>query len=110
MHGDLIETFKIMNSFIVNYGQNMFRKNVSYQTHNLLVILLHSLRSAHNFFSNRVIKCWNQLPLRVRCAASINTFKAGLDCFKSSKPGSNGFWELLDWNKSLIELPTKVNM
>jgi len=110
MHGDLIEIFKIINSFIVNYGQNMFRKNVSYQTPNLPVISLHSLRTAHHFFSNRVSKYWNQLPLGVRCAASIDTFKAGLDCFKSSKPGLNGFWELSDWNKSLIGLPTKVNM
>ena len=65
MHGDLIEIFKIMNSFVVNYGQNMFRKNVSYQTPNLPVISLHSLRTAHEFFGNRVSKYWNQLPLRV---------------------------------------------
>lgn len=110
MHGDLIEIFKIMNSFIVNYGQNMFRKNVSYQTPNLTVISLHSLRTAHDFFSNRVSKYWNQLPLGVRCAAIIDTFQPGLDCFKSSQPGLNGFWELSDWNKSLIELPIKVNM
>lgn len=38
----------------------------------LLLLLLsfitsyHPLRSAHDFFSNRVIKKWNQLPLRVR--------------------------------------------
>ena len=65
MHGDLIKIFKIMNSFIGNYGQNMFRKNVSYQTTNLPVISLHSLRTAHDFFGNRVSKYWNQLPLRV---------------------------------------------
>lgn len=81
MLGDLIEIFKIMNSFVVNYGQNMFRKNVSYQTPNLPVISLHSLRTAHDFFSNRVIKYWNQLPLGVRCAASIDTFKASLGLF-----------------------------
>ena len=81
MLGDLIEIFKIMNSFVVNYGQNMFRKNVSYQTPNLPVISLHSLRTAHDFFSNRVIKYWNQLPLGVRCAASIDTFKASRGLF-----------------------------
>ena len=43
--------------------------------------------------NNRVIKYWNQLPLRVRNSTSINAFKAGLDLFKLSKPDSpNGFW------------------
>ena len=47
------------------------------------------------FFDNRVIKYWNQLPLRVRNSTSINAFKAGLDLFKLSKPDSpNGFWKL----------------
>ena len=70
-----------------------FRKNSAYQTRNLL--LYHSLRSAHDFFSNKVIimKYWNQLPLGVRFSANINAFKAGLDRFKSSKADSNGFWE-----------------
>ena len=72
-----------------------FRKNSAYQTRNLPVNSYHSLRSAHDFFSNKVIiiKYWNQLPLGVRCSANINAFKAGLDRFKSSKPDSNGFWE-----------------
>lgn len=40
MSGDLFETFKIMNG-LVNYGQNMFRKNSAYQTSNLPVIPRH---------------------------------------------------------------------
>ena len=55
MRGDLTEVFKIMSG-LVDYGQNMFRKNSAYQTRNLPVILHHSLTSAHDFFSNRVIK------------------------------------------------------
>ena len=94
MRGDLIETFKIINGF-VNYGHNMFRTNTAYQTRNLNVTSHHPLRSAHDFFNNRVIKYWNQLPLRVRNSTSINAFKAGLDLFKLSKPDSpNGFWKL----------------
>ena len=91
--GDLIETMKIMNG-LVDYGQNMFRKKSAYQTHNLPVISSHSLRSAHDFFSNRFIKYCNQLAYAVWCSASINASKAGLNRFKSSKPDSNGFWEL----------------
>ena len=89
MRGYLIDSFKI----IVYYGQNMFEKNSTYQTCNLPFISHHSLRSALAFFSNRVMKYWNQLPLGVRCSASINALKAGLGRFKSSKPDSNGFWE-----------------
>ena len=92
--GDLIETFKIINGF-VNYGHNMFGTNTAYRTRNLNVTSRHPLSSAHDFFNNRVIKYWNQLPLRVRNLSSINTFKAGLDLFKLSKPDSpDGFWKL----------------
>ena len=45
--------------------------------------------------NNRVIKYWNQLPLRVRNSTSINAVKAGLDLFKLSKPDSpDAFWKL----------------
>ena len=73
----------------------LFRKNTAYQTHNLKVTSHHPLRSARDFFNNKVIKYWNQLPLRVRYSTSINAFKAGLDHFKLSKPDSPiRFWEL----------------
>ena len=45
--------------------------------------------------NDRVIKYWNQLPLRVRNSTNINAFKAGLDLFKLSKPDSpDAFWKL----------------
>ena len=94
MRGNLIETFKIINGF-VNYGHNMFATNTAYRTCNLNVTSHHPLRSVHDFFSNRVIKYWNQLPLPVRNSTSINAFKTGLDLFKVSNPDSpNGFWKL----------------
>ena len=83
MRGDLMETFKIVNGF-VNYGHNMFGTNTAYPTPNLNVTSDHPLRSAHDFFNNRVIKYCNQLPLRVRNSTGINTFKAGVDLFKLS--------------------------
>ena len=94
MRGDVIETFKIINGF-VNCGHNMFGTTTTYRTRNLNVTSHHPLRSAHDVLNNRVIKYWNQLPLRVRNSTSINAFKAGLDLFKLSKPDSpNGFWKL----------------
>ena len=62
MRGDLIEDFKIINCF-VNYGHIMYGTNTAYRTRNLNVTSHHPLRSAHDFFNNRVIKYWNQLPL-----------------------------------------------
>ena len=38
--------------------------------------------SRHEFFLNRVIPLWNELPQKVREAANLNGFKAGLDKLK----------------------------
>ena len=70
MRGDLIETFKIDQRFC-EYGHNMFGTNTAYRTRSLDVTSHHPLRSAHDFFNNRGIKYWNQLPLRVRNSTSI---------------------------------------
>ena len=74
MRGDLMDTFKIINGF-VNYGHNMFGTNTAYRTRNLNVTSDHPLRSAHDFFNNRVIKYCNQLPLRVRNSTSITPLR-----------------------------------
>lgn len=67
----------------------------SHHPHNLNATFHHPLRSAHDFFGNRVIKHWNQLPLCMQNSTSINSFKAGPDLFKLSEPDSPyGFWKL----------------
>ena len=38
--------------------------------------------SRNEFFLNRVIPLWNELPQKVREAATLNSFKAGLDKIK----------------------------
>ena len=73
MRDDLIETFKIINRF-VDHGHNMFGMNTAYRIRNLNATSHHPLISAHDFFSNRVIKYCNQLPLRLRNSTSINAF------------------------------------
>ena len=105
MRGDLVEIFKIMSG-LVDYGQNTFRKNSAYQTRNLPVIFHHSLRSAHDFFSNRIIKYWNQLQLGVRSLAIINASRPVsivLNHRNLIKMVSGNYR-----NKSLIELETNV--
>ena len=73
MRDDLIETFKIINRF-VDHGHNTFGMNTAYRIRNLNATSHHPLISAHDFFSNRVIKYCNQLPLRLRNSTSINAF------------------------------------
>jgi hypothetical protein len=41
--------------------------------------------SRKEFFLNRVIPVWNELPKEVREAKSLNCFKAGLDKMKLFK-------------------------
>ena len=38
--------------------------------------------SRNEFFLNRVIPLWNELPLKIREAKTLNSFKAGLDNWK----------------------------
>ena len=92
MRGDLIETFKILNDFN-NYGKQFF--NLSERTGNLVARpkkLTHS-----DFFGQRVMNYWNKLPEHVKDKNSVNSFKNGLDAFRSNgiKNGLKGqFWEL----------------
>ena len=92
MRGDLIETFKILNDFN-NYGKHFF--NLSERTGNLVARpkkLTHS-----DFFGQRVMNYWNKLPEHVKDKNSVNSFKNGLDAFRSNgiKNGLKGqFWEL----------------
>ena len=37
----------------------------------------------NDFFLNRVISLWNELPQKVRQALTLDSFKAGLDRMKS---------------------------
>ena len=95
MRGDLIETYKIINEH-VNYGSQMFNTHNShrYNTRNLPTTLCQT-RVASDFFNVRVIKYWNNLPVSVKYASSVDAFKAGLERLKKSKPDSPyGFWNL----------------
>ena len=98
MRGDLIETFKIINGF-VNYGHNMFGTNTAYRTRNFNVTSHHLLRSAHDFFNSRVIKYWNQLPLRVRNSTPLRLVLTSLGYLNLIRLMDSGNY----WKKSLTE-------
>jgi hypothetical protein len=96
MRGDLIETFKILNG-INNYGSQFF--NVSHRTGNLTSRPISKTKTTRqlDFFSNRVIKYWNKLPINVKNSSSVNSFKNNLDKFRVDGKDQNllgHFWEL----------------
>ena len=91
MRGDLIEVFKILNSF-TNYGTDFFR--LSQRTGNLIV---RPNIKTMDFFSERVIHFWNKLPTYVKSCPSVNSFKNNIDNFRKNGITNNingQFWEL----------------
>ena len=75
MRGDLIETFKIVNGF-TDYGRDWFRLS-SRLNH----LILRSNFPPVNFFANQVVKYYNRLPLHVRIASNVTSFKKHLEKF-----------------------------
>ena len=100
MRGDLIETFKIVGGH-VEYGSNFFCQSRSGR-HMYLTARSSPSRITVNkldFFSQRVLKYWNNLPDYIKQSSSVNTFKNNLDGFRAKYFNSNSspreqFWEL----------------
>jgi hypothetical protein len=84
--GDMIQLYKIFNgidkletSKTIAVQQNQtrghrfkYQKEITKQVHR------------ENFFFNRSANLWNNLPSEVVNAETVNSFKAGLDCWMSS--------------------------
>ena len=97
LRGDLIQTFKIVNHIddvnpntwfsFMSDCERTTRSNTQIEddgssTQRLTLcagVGQYELR--RNFFSNRVVQPWNQLPDDLKEAPSVNTFKAGYDRF-----------------------------
>ena len=86
--GDLLECFKIMNDVGNSEMRGFFclsrdRHNVSTRgaTEGLLVPQQTRLDIRKFFFSNRVVNAWNELPLEIRDASSVNAFKNLYDLY-----------------------------
>ena len=84
--GDMIQLYKIFNGIDkietrknIIFHQNQtrghrfkYQKEITKQAHR------------ENFFLNRSSKLWNSLPSEVANSETVNSFKAGLDCWMSS--------------------------
>ena len=86
LRGDVIETYKIIT------GKEMIKKDFfdfSETGYNLrghcykLATQRSHLEVRRNFFSQRVVGPWNQLPAHVVEATSVNAFKNRYDTLKS---------------------------
>ena len=85
-HFDLIQTYKILNGidkvdkgiWFNTVGNDIQRitRNTAY--HNNLVPQRVRTDVRKYFFSNRVVKIWNQLPVEIKDSRSLNIFKTSL--------------------------------
>jgi hypothetical protein len=89
--GDLIQMYKYVKGIdrIQFVNQPVFRNNIT-RSHGLQfegdrVFKLHQARK--NCFLNRVNKDWNELPLEVLSATSVDDFKKKLDRLKQFQFG-----------------------
>ena len=90
VRGDMILCFKILNDY-VDFGKNFFyfakdRHSIDTRsaTEGLLVPLKTTLEIRKNFFPSRVVNAWNTLPVEVRTASSVNSFKNLYDLYFSA--------------------------
>jgi len=86
--GDLIQCYKVMNGYgdidpgaWFSFVQD--RHNVNTRTHAADHILQEKCQrnTRKNFYTNRVVKDWNELPFEVKNARSTNAFKNLYDAF-----------------------------
>ena len=89
--GDLIEVFKILNGFYNVKPNEFFTPAVSTNTrgHHMKLFKPHSrLNVRSNFFTQRVINLWNNLPKEIVSTNTVASFKAKLDkCWDSTGHG-----------------------
>ena len=112
VRGDLIETFKIVNS-VVDYGHDIFVLGRSGR--NIVSCGLKVSCFRKKLFSERVIQYWNVLPNFVKLSSSVNAFKANLCVHKSQQLKSEhyvssvgNFWEVSERVLQRIESPSAV--
>jgi len=86
--GDLIQCFKYLNGYndvcpdqVFTFVRDRHDKLTRSFVNNNLVAEKTSLDVRKYFFANRVTGAWNSLPLDVRLASSVNSFKNKYDAF-----------------------------
>ena len=87
LRGDMIEAYKMMNEHYDNQITPPIQRARDVHTRetrgrdNGLHKTIAKNKTRHNFFRNRVVNFWNELPEKVKQAPSINSFKNRLDRF-----------------------------
>ena len=88
VRGDLIQCFKILNGFdnsesldLFSFTRDRHDINTRSAAEGLLVPPKTSLEVRKNFFSSRLVNDWNDLPIEVRTATSVNSFKNQYDIY-----------------------------
>ena len=109
--GDLIEVYKASQGLTVLANSGVF--NFSRSGLNLICKPGKSKsakinRVRRNFINDRVMLAWNKIPIEVKTAPSLNSFKAQLELFKirtkaSGVYGTGNFWEISDEVLNRIE-------
>jgi len=88
---DLIEVFKIRKGFSRIRPEERFQfddRSKGTRGHSLKLVTVRCTRDSRgHFFSNRVIKRWNQLDQEAVDATSINAFKSKLDRLRCVRMG-----------------------
>ena len=96
IRGDMIQYFKCINGFnIVNWSKpnlsvnslNLVRPagSIIRHKHRLNRQFIRNFPQRENFFVNRIVPYWNELPTQVFSCKSIDEFKIKYDKFKSGK-------------------------
>ena len=86
LRGDLIQMFKIMNKMDKCDRYNRFKIILNQVRGHCFKYFKEITRQPYreNFFCNRIVNIWNQLPSEIVEATSVNSFKAGIDHWMSS--------------------------
>ena len=83
LRGDLIQTFKITRQFYDSKTVDtlfQLNNNQKLRGHRLKISKIHVNKTQFkNFFTNRIVNCWNSLPSHIIEADSINSFKNKVD-------------------------------
>ena len=83
MHGRLLVNWINEPKCLVDSREGLRRHNMHYLREDKIKnVNLSTIRE--NFFLNRTIPLWNDLPPEVKDAATVNDFKAGLDAWQNT--------------------------
>ena len=86
--GDLIQQFKFVNNInIVNWTVEPVYREPRVDRRPMLVReMVRNCRLRFDFFNNRIVGLWNNLPDHVVISNNVNSFKNNLDKFLSTNP------------------------